>query len=825
MRKKQSRVMSKSLNDSILNGQTSVNALGVSAEFKHKTLWLTTAVILAASTHTVAIAQPGTDVEEVIVVGSRSAKPRTASDSPVPVDVFSSEDLSRVGGGADITDSLNALVPSYLASPATGDGSAFVRPTSLRGLASDQTLVLVNGSRRHRSSLVQLFAPAANNGSHGTDIAMIPGIALKNIEVLRDGAAAQYGSDAIAGVINFQLKDAAEGGSVEATYGNHFEGESSWKLAANAGLALGTEGFINLSLETNDNEALSRGRQNPGAQTLIDNGVDGVGGDAVFGDAPLVQTWGRPETSGTRFVFNAGYELSDTMSLFSFGNYAKTDGRYRFFYRDPNNSDLAESLAKGATNLARETAAGYTPYLDGEQTDYSLVLGLKGEFQNETTYSASLSSGANALDYTLNNSLNGDADLVGTNAVRVFNTGDYEQKEFNINVDFGTQLNSDLFLAYGAEYRDETFTQKSGDQAAYTGGGVSGLAGTRPEDAGKYSRDNYAVYVDLEQEATDALLMQYAVRYEDFSDFGGTTNWKIASRYRVTDTFALRGAISTGFHAPTPGQANLRSTTTTINGSNQVVDVGLLPADSPEVASLGGKALTEEVATNYSFGFTADLFDATTLAIDAYRIEVDGRIYRAEIDSVSFYTNALDILHQGVDVVLTSGVEWGNDYTTDWVFAYTYGSVEVEGNSLVNGAQVVSDDFVEDIENNYPNDKFTFSATTAFSDNISVLARIRYIGDHYDERGTIAGTPSAAGPVNVSQQIDAVMYTDLEVSYSPNMSWTVTLGGSNIFDEYPDEIEDEQGVANRISVGLPYPRRSVANYEGGYWYGKVTYQF
>jgi hypothetical protein len=206
------------------------------------------------------------DQAEVIsILGTRGA-PRTVTDSPVAIDVFSGEEFTANGNTADITDNLKSLVPSFTATPATGDGSAFIRPTSLRGMAPDQTLILVNGKRRHRSSLVQFFAPAAGNGAHGVDIGMIPSIALKSVEVLRDGAAAQYGSDAIAGVMNFQLKDASEGGSVVAQFGEFYEGEQSFIVGANAGFALGTDGFFNISFETNDNEALSRGIQRPDAQ-------------------------------------------------------------------------------------------------------------------------------------------------------------------------------------------------------------------------------------------------------------------------------------------------------------------------------------------------------------------------------------------------------------------------------------------------------------------------------------------------------------------------------------------------------------------------------
>ncbi|MGB5720949.1 MAG: TonB-dependent receptor plug domain-containing protein, partial [Woeseiaceae bacterium] len=270
-----------------------------------------------------AIAQNKSDtlIEEIVTLGTRSAKPRSASDSTAPIDVIGGESFNAVGGTADLTDNLKALVPSYTATPATGDGSAFVRPTSLRGTAPDQSLVLVNGKRRHRSALVQFFAPAAGNGAHGADIGMIPGIAVKSVEVLRDGAASQYGSDAIAGVINFNLKDAADGGQVQFQYGEHANrGEQGVKFAANAGFAAGDSGFINVSLEVVDNEALSRGVQRDSSvAALLSAGVNPqiIGADSPFGDAPLLQTWGRPETSGTRFFMNSGFEINDSAQLYA----------------------------------------------------------------------------------------------------------------------------------------------------------------------------------------------------------------------------------------------------------------------------------------------------------------------------------------------------------------------------------------------------------------------------------------------------------------------------------------------------------------------------
>jgi iron complex outermembrane receptor protein len=773
------------------------------------------------------------NLEEIVVLGSRTAE-RTAADLPVPVDVISGKDFAMVGGGADITDNLNALVPSYLAAPATGDGSAFVRPTSLRGMASDQTLVLINGKRRHRSALVQLFAPAANNGSHGPDVAMIPTIAIRRVEVLRDGASSQYGSDAIAGVINFDLKKAPKGGSVDLTYGQHYEGESSWQFAANKGFNLADRGFVNVSFQTDENDALSRGVQRPNAQALIDAGVPGVGSDAQFGEAPLAQTWGRPETSGSRFVLNSAYNLTDSTELYFFGNYAKTEGTTRFFYRNPDHASLVGTfdddgnrltdgaLSRGATNLERENLAGYTPYLEGDQTDVSMVLGVKGEFGSESVYDVSISRGSNELDYTLNNTLNGAAPLInGTNAQRNFDPGTYEQEEFNLTAELSTPITDTLYLVYGAEYRKEEFTQTAGEFASWTVEGSSGLAGIRPEDAGSNDRNNKTVYVDLEHEVNDKLFLQYAIRYEDFSDFGGTINGKVAGRYFIAKDVAIRGAVSTGFHAPTPGQANLRSTTTTFNNGQQV-DVRLLPADDPAVAPLGGTALKEEEAVNYSFGFTSKLSKETTLTVDGYWVDVDDRIYRYEnkVEGVSFYTNALDVEHKGIDVVLTTGHDWGDAYT-NFILAYGYNKVSVVGNKRINNVQVVDDDTVEDVENNYPNHKWAATTTTDFTNGMGLMLRARYIGDHYDERGNIAGT-SVDGK---SQEIDPVVYVDLELSYKLTEDLSMAIGGSNIFDAYPNKLRNEPGKANLMNAGLPYPRRSVANYEGGSWYVNINYAF
>ena len=782
------------------------------------------ALVLSCSglTFQTAFAQDDESIEEITTIGSRSAKPRSASDSTVPIDVISGDDFNSVGGTADLTDNLKALVPSYTATPATGDGSAFVRPTSLRGTAPDQSLVMVDGKRRHRSALVQFFAPAAGNGSHSADVGMIPGIAVKRVEVLRDGASSQYGSDAIAGVINFVMKDASEGGSLQVTYGEHYEGEESIKVAGNIGLALGDIGFVNASVEYVDNEALSRGIQRQSnVDTLLANGVNPslIGADSPFDDG-LLQSWGRPETEGIRFFVNSGFDLNGSSELYARFSAAETDGRYRFFYRTFDHSTITALNAQGFSGLP----AGFTPFLDGNQQDGSIVVGVKGEFQSGMLYDISYGYGKDQLEYFLNNTINVDLGLDANFDIPQmgFDMGGYTQEENNFNVDFSLPVSDSLNLAFGAEAREEKFTVLAGEPAATVGVGPSGMTATRAAEAGEFTRDNVAIYADVEHDVSDAVLLQYALRYENFSDFGPTTNAKIAFRYRASDAIALRGAVSTGFHAPTPGQSNVRTTITTFDGTSGLqVEEQLVSPTSQIAQENGGASLKEEKSLNYSIGFASEIGDVWSLTTDLYRIEVDDRIYRTgditvtgfePVTSISFYTNALDVVHQGADVVLTGG--FGE---TDLTFAYAYNEIEVAGQRLVNGVPPVSASTVEDIENNYPNHRWTLSSMTHFSDQWDLMARATYYGKHFDERGTITAA------VDPSAEVDSTVYIDLEVGYQATDNLRIALGGTNITDEFVNEIG--AGNANRLSVGLQYPRRSAANYEGGSWYLKGIYSW
>ena len=828
--------------------------------------------------------EEGEEAEEVIVVGTRSNKVRSVADAPVPIDIIGADELNAVGGDADAIESLTALVPSFSANPQQGDGSAFVRAANLRGMPSDRSLVLVNGKRRHRSALLHLLAATDNQGAHSADIGHIPTIALKNIEVLRDGAAAQYGSDAIAGVMNLNLKDADSGQSVVVSYGQHFEGETNWKIAANVGAKMCDDGYINLSAETNHMDHLSRGTQNRRAQALIDAGVEGVAADAINEDG-YVQTWGRPEQRGTRFVANMGCHISDNVKAYAFANYGQANGLWSFYYRHPQanlvtaqlgetfnypadaggvDSDGGHGAFAGdyvdrATNLQREKRAGFTPRLDADQQDYNIVVGMKGkDFMGlSANYDLSVSRGYNRIDYTLLNSLNPsiplgvncDHDLSGISggedipclgaddarvliAVRDFDTTDLRQRETNINLDLSQALTASMLLSYGLEYREEEFTQYPGSWDARYGGGVSGMAGTKLAASGIYAQESYAAYADLEYDMSEMLLLQGAGRFED-SDYGSSFTGKLAARMKFSDAFTLRGSFSTGFKGPTPGQANYRTTTTSFESDGTEVRNQRVSATSDVAQEVGGTELENETSTNISFGMTSQFMQNMNLTVDFYLINLNNRIASTTVDGgilstnppierrISFFTNAMDTQHMGLDVVLSHRIMDNSTLT----LAYNYNTVSVEerrGVGDVPADEVITDEWINAIEKARPEHRFTLTSHTMIGDSLGLMARARYYGAHYDTDDT-AGT-FLEGP-EPHGEIEATVYLDLEISCDVLENFTLVAGGMNILNTFPTEMLASNNVRNFEFHGMKYPIHSVADYQGGSWYLKGVYTF
>ena len=785
---------------------------------------------------------------DVFVTGTRAAG-RTSMKSPTPIDGFDDLSLRRQGNG-DLTETLKNQVPSFNATPLTGDGAAFVRPTSMRGLPPDNILVMTNSKRRHRSSLISHFGAAMNVGAQAVDVGMIPSIAVKKLEVLRDGAAAQYGSDAIAGVMNFMLKDNSSGYQVHVNGGQWMEapngrgGEKDVTIAANVGLPLTDNGFVNLSFEYADRPELSRGNQHASAADGY-KGWDANDSDQDVDEWQTAMNWGRPISSGFKSVWNAGLKISDNVSAYSFGNYGDTFGEYSFFLRAPGKSGALTAVplnpadpSEGNFSWGDTYPLGFTPRLEGHGNDFSSVVGIKGDGLFGLNYDFSASYGKNHIRYYLKNSLNLSW---GPYSPHNFDIGDLEQAETNLNADFTYALSDDINLAFGAEWREESYTmfqgQKEswmpgpwanvallndpeipGDSTVYTAPGLAanGMPGTNPDAAGVFDRQNTAFYADVEYAMGDALLLQFAARSEDFSDFGSTSNIKFAGRYSLGDLVTLRGGYSTGFRAPTPGQSNYTGVVTSFDGpTGMQVQEGTLRPTDPLAVSMGGAALVPEEATNTSFGFTSSPISNLNLTFDMYTIDIVNKIIKSRslavedpnFSKLAFYTNALDTKTNGFDLVAV--YRMGN---TNLSLAMNHNEIEVVEHRKIGPDQLdpISSGLIDNIENNLPKDRITATVTQDFGDALSLMVRLNNYSETLDERGTLGDDKAT---------VDAISFIDVELRYRVSNNLNVVFGANNVTNAYPNEIP------TRASQGMPYPRRSPLGYHGGMTYIRLMYDF
>lgn len=795
----------------------------------------------------------------VLVTGSRSSG-RSSMKSPTPIDGFSEMTLRRQGNG-DFTETIKNQVPSFNATPFTGDGAAFVRPTSMRGLPPDNILVLTNSKRRHRSSLISHFGAAMNVGAQAVDVGMIPSIAIKRLEVLRDGASAQYGSDAIAGVMNFILKDNSEGIEIHASRGkwmtapNERGGETDITISGNMGMALSDNGFLNVSAEYTDRPELSRGNQHASAADGY-KGWDASDSKQDVSEWQTAMNWGRPENSGFRSVWNAGLDLGNNVEAYSFGNYADTFGEYSFFLRAPGKSGALTPIpldptdpSKGNFSWGDTYPLGFTPRLEGHGTDFSSVVGIKGEnlAGYGVDYDFSTSYGSNYLHYYLKNSLNLSW---GPYSPHNFVIGDLQQEETNLNADFTYSLSQSMNLAFGTEWREEAYTMYAGQKEAWMGGpwatvhllidpvataaavaesgnadttvnytapglAANGMPGTAPSAAGVFKRQNTAFYGDLEWDVSDELLIQVAARFEDFSDFGTTTNFKVAGRYSLGNLGTLRGNFSTGFRAPTPGQSNYTGVVTSFDGVTGLqVQEGTLRPDDPLSVLMGGAALVPEDATNTSFGFTTSFLPNLNLTVDMYSIDIKNKIVKSRsltvpegsnenFSDIAIYTNSADTKTSGIDIVAV--YDMGK---TDIALAINTNSTEVVTQREVNGVYPISDGGVFNIENNLPKIRLTGSVTHSLNRNLSAMARVNYYGETKDERDFPA-----------SGVIDPAMLLDIELRYNVSSNLDMVFGSNNLLNTYPTEIP------TRAGQGMPYPRRTPIGYHGGMTYLRLMYSF
>lgn len=823
-----------------------------------------------------ALAQDNTEaeakVEKIAVVGTRLA-PRSIADSPVPVDIIDGDELMK-SGSSDMLNMLTTTIPSLnVHSNPISDTATLIRPVNLRGLSSDSTLVLLNGKRRHRASVITFLGGGINDGSQGPDISVIPGIALKQVEVLRDGAAAQYGSDAIAGVINFVLKDNADGGSIEVKQGEYYAGDgTSTEIAANIGMPLTQDGFVNVSVQYKNVDPTSRSRQRGDAAALAAQGNTSI--------KPIAQVWGAPEIKDDfTFFFNSGLELGNDRSAYLFGNYAERDVLGGFYYRNPHNRAGVFSNDEGKTlevvdtsgagncsnvslfdgdrklNHAEITArvnalpsncftffsmfpGGFTPNFGGNITDTSLTAGTKGEFKEGAFkgvfYDFYGSVGRNESAFNIVNTVNAS---LGPDTPTAFEAGKYIQLEKNFGADFvkyiEAGLYNDLAVAAGVQWSEETFEIIAGETASWEVGpyvnqlsnGSNGFPGFQPDNAGVNVRRNYSAYIDVEAELSEKLLVAAALRYEDYDSFGNTTNYKVTGQYRLTDDLAIRGSHSTGFRAPTVGQANVSNVRTAII-DGALVDIGLLPPTNPVSLLKGGKELTPEESRSYTLGlvYSGNGFFFTA---DFFRIEVDDRIGQSRefdvtqedrdklkaagvrgIDSLSqltYLTNDFDTVTTGFDLVASYSTSLLNGRSS-FNLAYNWTDTEVKRFTDVTG------DFkVSRLEKDLPNHRATLTWNQQWQD-IDMFVRSNYYGSY---QGVHADSPDWTADAS------AKITFDMEIAYHLNDSFTVAVGAQNIFDTKPERIPE-----NISSIlGAKYFETSPMGINGGYYYLKAIYRF
>ena len=841
-------------------------------------------------------------IQETVVVTGGRGLPRSVTDSPVPVDVFSEEDIEHVSY-VDANDILKTLVPSYsLARQPISDGGTFIRPASLRGMPTDKTLVLVNSKRRHRAALVSI----GGSGTQGPDLATIPATALKSVEVLRDGAAAQYGSDAIAGVINFILKDNAEGVTLTAQTGQYYEGDGTeYIVAGNIGLPLGPDGFLSVSGEYSDTESTIRANQYcesfacvDASSPLFGNFDTTIAGydeetflanlaNANIADGDVVQPWGQPENSGFRLFYNAGYDFGG-FEGYSFGNYSTSDASGVFFYRYPGNGTIENlRLEDGSVwSPLFLFPGGFTPLFSGEVIDYSAVAGLKGETGSGFTWDLSGRYGHNEIKYTLENTVNPS---LGPDSPTSFRPGDLINEEVQFQADFSQAfemgLASPLLFAFGLSYLDESYELVQGEAESYAAGpyagqdpwgfctdeaavadrsptaagalvpglncadasdpvytvvgvGSNGFPGYSPEFSGEYSRDSQAGYVDLSADVTEAFFLQGALRFEDYSDFDSELVWKVAGRYEFTPGFAFRGSVGTGFRAPTPGQQGTTNVSTRLPNGLPVA-TGLFPASSPVAQALGASPLEPEQSTNYTLGLTSS-WDDFSLTVDFYQIDLEDRVnsistqnvsadptagaaydnYLALVDAgvagaesiggVFYFTNAFDTKTQGVDVVGTYSTSFITGSSTAFTASLNYNKTEFDGD--VSDLFNAEDQF--DFENGTPEWRGALTALHSFGP-FSVMGRANYYGSYEN-----SDSGGAAGNI---QEFDPVVMFDLEGSWQATDAVTLALGARNLFDAYPDEA-DYARIGDSC-CGRIYRSDSVVDWQGGFYYAKVTASF
>ncbi|MFQ6311224.1 TonB-dependent receptor plug domain-containing protein [Lysobacter capsici] len=772
---------------------------------------------LSASVAQAQDAAPRSDpktLDQVIVTGTRVSD-RTVAESTAPIDIITPETLEATGT-VELASALARALPSLnFPRPAITDGTDAVRPAQLRGLAPDQVLVLVNGKRRHTTALINLNG-SQGRGSSPVDLNAIPIASIERVEVLRDGASAQYGSDAIAGVVNIVLKGSDSGGSIAARYGQYSAGDGEqYQLSGDAGFKLGENGKLHLAAQGGHQDQTNRARPFQGV---------------------VEQRYGDPEIDQGAISYNGEYSPTDYLTFYSFGSYSKRDVLSNGYFR----------FAGDPRNIPSIYPNGFLPQIHNISKDRAAVFGLRSETAGGTQIDLSYNYGHNGLTFDIENTLNRS---LGPTSPTNFYAGALEvtqhvlNLDFTKSVDFGWQY--PVTFAWGAEWRGEEFSERAGEPLSYANGGVPAsngqiipgaqvFSGFRASDAGNFDRHSYSAYIDAEADLTEKFSAGVAARFESYSDFGDTTSGKLSARYAFTDKVALRATASTGFRAPSLQQQFFQSIATNFI-SGVPYEIGTFRVDNPAAVALGSEALKAEESTNYSLGLVLQPADGLYITVDAYKIEVEDRILLSEnltsaavrnylqangypgIGGGRYFTNAVDTDTQGVDVVATQA--WDLDSGKfNLTLGYNYSKTEID-KIAPNPARLAAIDpnavrigrtEIGRITKGAPKDKFFLTGDWK-TGNWGFAATATRYGEFTELH--------ASDPLQ-DQTFGASWTLDLAASYRLN-NWEFTLGGDNVLNEYPDESKLVRGTRNY----LPYNTASPYGFNGAFGYFKIGYKW
>ncbi|AQR70913.1 TonB-dependent receptor [Janthinobacterium sp. LM6] len=762
------------------------------------------------------------ELQSVVVTGT-FAKNRRTIDSESPIDILTSRDLQSTGS-AELATVLARLLPSMnFPRPTGADGSDAVRPAQLRGLSPDQTLVLVNGKRRYTSAVVNVNG-TLGRGSAPVDLNAIPLAAIDHVEVLRDGAAAQYGSDAIAGVINIILKKGAAGGDIEVGYGQTQERDGKQKsIKGSAGFALGEDGWVRVSAEVADRGPTNRAGRD------FSNPLE-----PRYGQVNL--RYGDAESKPATVFINSEYHLGDNLDWYAFGGYGQRDTSAGATWR----AGLVKDKNGQYVTRSSIFPEGFLPIQNSTLTDQSLVTGLRGEAAG-WRWDASLNYGSNKFKLDLDNTVN--FDLAAASPTH-FYVGSLKNEQTVLNLDAAREFpvpyfTGPLTVAVGAEARHEKYTIGAGEQASYTGTGSQGFAGFRPENAGSHSRHNESIYVNLEAEATKKLSGGVALRHERYSDFGSTTSAKGSARYAFTDALSLRGTVSSGFRAPSLAQQYYTITTTNfqvINGTNTAIETGTFAVNTPQARALGAQDLKAEKARNYSLGLQFQPTRNFTTTVDAYRIDIDDRILFSAnlllsdalkktlaaqgtpVGAGRYFTNAVDTRTEGVDIVSTYRIDLQEKDRLDLTVAYNHNKTSVQklaDNPAIltaNNLKLIDRQTIQRATVGSPKDKFSLAADYSFG--------------LWNAHGVVTRYGSFIVPQNNAlqdQHYDPQWVLDVSGSVKLGKNWRLVAGIDNVTNRYPDQITS---VGNLNNGGTqPYSGFAPNGFNGRYYYAKAGYSW